>query len=93
MLPAKPTMIVAELKASTENVTTPDEVAKVVVISATGAKAIGALISNAMIKVRSAYRRSCIFPPPPLLSAPSLSIGGLSMVLRFVQLLLKKASL
>ena len=44
--------IVANLKAMSKAVTTPEEIAQVATISANGDKTIGELISSAMKKVR-----------------------------------------
>lgn len=44
-------VIVAELKAMSKPVTTPEEIAQVATISANGDKVIGNLISEAMKKV------------------------------------------
>jgi chaperonin GroEL len=46
-------VIVAELKAMSKTVTTPEEIAQVATISANGDKTIGQLISDAMKKVFS----------------------------------------
>jgi chaperonin GroEL len=46
-------VIVAELKAMSKTVTTPEEIAQVATISANGDKTIGQLISDAMKKVRT----------------------------------------
>lgn len=48
-------ILVAELKAMSKPVTTPEEIAQVATISANGDKVIGDLISEAMKKVRIQY--------------------------------------